>query len=369
MQSYEQVLEIVELALAKGEYHFCIKFLSPIIESFPLSSKEGVNLRTILITALCGINKKEDAKNFCKDLLKSYDYKTRENAKYLMEIIDSPEIKKPENWNISFEKNDTLRSGSQNSLSSKKDSSKEKKFINLDNAPTGATKPFQKGFTLIIILILLILIPLLSGCVKIQNTIDLSEIDSINNYLKVESKYINKFPWQIKFEEEIKNTLPDAEISIEDTNFSLKSKSLNIESAENTLKKILETAGNLSDFSTDLEIKSTEKNFVVLKKNFYKINLDLQTVSDIKNLEIDFKIIHPNIATYSGVDENHLEISKNLIVWNLIPGEINTLEFSFWSWNKLLIGTMLISFILILTYFVRFYRYKLGTELPQLPSE
>ena len=105
MKTYEQVLEIVELALSKGEYHFCIEFLSPIIESFPLSSKEGVNLRTILITALCGINKKEEAKNFCNELLRSYDFKTRENAKYLMEIIDSPEIKKPENWNIKIESN------------------------------------------------------------------------------------------------------------------------------------------------------------------------------------------------------------------------------------------------------------------------
>ena len=52
MKTYVQVLETVEFALAKGEYHFCIEFLLPIIESFPLSSKEGVNLRTILITAL-----------------------------------------------------------------------------------------------------------------------------------------------------------------------------------------------------------------------------------------------------------------------------------------------------------------------------
>ena len=57
MKTYEQVLETVELALVKGEYHYCIEFLLPLIESFPLSSKEGVNLRTILITALCGINK------------------------------------------------------------------------------------------------------------------------------------------------------------------------------------------------------------------------------------------------------------------------------------------------------------------------
>ena len=69
MKTYEQVLETVELALAKGEYHYCIEFLLPLIESFPLSSKEGVNLRTILITSLCGINKKEEAKKRCKELL------------------------------------------------------------------------------------------------------------------------------------------------------------------------------------------------------------------------------------------------------------------------------------------------------------
>ena len=58
MKTYEQVLKTAELALTRGEYHYCIKFLLPIIESFPLSSKEGVNLRTILITALCGSKKK-----------------------------------------------------------------------------------------------------------------------------------------------------------------------------------------------------------------------------------------------------------------------------------------------------------------------
>ena len=120
MKTYEQVLETVELALAKGEYNFCIEFLLPLIESFPLSSKEGVNLRTMLITALCGINKKEEAKGFCKELLKSYDNKTRENAKYLMEVIDSPDIKKPENWNVQFESNPSLNKKSLNSLRKKK---------------------------------------------------------------------------------------------------------------------------------------------------------------------------------------------------------------------------------------------------------
>ena len=152
MKNYEQVLGTVELALAKGEYHYCIEFLSPIIESFPLSSKEGVNLRTILITALCGINKKEEAKRFCKELLKSYDNKTRENAKYLMEVIDSPDIKKPENWNVQFESDASLNNKSLNSLRKKKAVLEKKKFINVTDTPTGETKPFQKGFSLIIFL-------------------------------------------------------------------------------------------------------------------------------------------------------------------------------------------------------------------------
>ena len=208
MKTYEQVLKTVELALAKGEYHYCIEFLLPKIESFPLSSKEGVNLRTILITALCGINKKEEAKRFCKELLKSYDNKTRENAKYLMEVIDSPDIKKPENWNLQFESDPSLNKKSLDSLRKKREVLKKKKFINLTEKPTGETKPFQKGFSLIIFLILLLLIPLLSGCVKVEDTLDLSELGSITNNLVIESKYIKKFPWQLKFEEKIKDIFP-----------------------------------------------------------------------------------------------------------------------------------------------------------------
>ena len=75
MDSYNQIIEKAELALIKGEYNFCIDYLYPIIENYPPSSKEGVNLRTIIITALSGINKKEEAKVFCKELLKSHDYK------------------------------------------------------------------------------------------------------------------------------------------------------------------------------------------------------------------------------------------------------------------------------------------------------
>ncbi|MBO8204075.1 DUF3153 domain-containing protein [Prochlorococcus marinus] len=369
MKTYEQVLETVELALARGEYHYCIEFLLPLIESFPLSSKEGVNLRTILITALCGINKKEEAKRFCKELLKSYDNKTRENAKYLMEVIDSPEIKKPENWNVQFESDSSLNQKSLNSLRKKKAVLEKKKFINVTETPTGETKPFQKGFSLIIFLILLLLIPLLSGCVKVEDNLDLRELDSISNNLVIESKYIKKFPWQLKFEEKMKDIFPDAEIEQDESTFSLKHKNLNLEDTKQVLKISQNIAGELAGGSTNIEINTTQKNFIFFKKYFYRLDLDLKSIQSFDNFELIFKIIPPNKATLTGEKNSNSEITRNLIIWNLNLGQINSLEFSFWSWNKLLIGISIILIIIILAYSLRFYRFKLGTDLPQLPAK
>ena len=97
--------------------------------------------------------------------------------------------------------------------------------------------------------------------------------------------------------------------------------------------------------------------------------MDLNSIQDIDNLELIFKIIHPNKAALTGKNNSNLVITKNLIIWNLNQGQINNLEFSFWSLKKLLIGISTILTIMILTYILRFFRFKLGTDLPQLPSK
>ena len=367
MDSYKQVVEKAEFALIKGEYNFCIEYLYPIIESYPPSSKEGANLRTILITALSGINKKEEAKIFCKELLKSLDYKVRENAKYLMEIIDSPEIKKPENWNITFESNPSLDKTSLSSLKPN-NQKKEKKFIDTSNIPTGQTKPFQKGFIFIISLLLLLLIPLLSGCVKVEDTLDISEIDSINNNFEIESKYIKKFPWQINFEQKIKEIFPDGEISSGELDFSFKNKNLSMKSAQETLYKIQKIAGEDLGESTDLKIDSIENNFFFLKKYNFKIDFDLQNLLYVEDLEITLNIVNPNKVRVRDLGNSNVEVSKNFIKWQLIPGDLNSLEFSFWNWNKLLLGFLLILLLISIAYFLRFYRYQIGSNFPELPS-
>tara|TARA_B100001989_G_scaffold197211_1_gene145833 strand:- start:685 stop:1545 length:861 start_codon:yes stop_codon:yes gene_type:complete len=286
-----------------------------------------------------------------------------------MEVIDSPDIKKPENWNVQFECDPSINKKSLNSLRKKKEVFEKKKFINVTDTPTGETKPFQKGFSFILFLLLLLLIPLLSGCIKVENTLDLREFDSINNNLVIESKYIKKFPWQLKFEEKMKEIFPDAEIEQGESTFSMKNKNLDLENIRQVLKIIQNQAGELAGGSTNIEINTIQKNYIFFKKYFYRVDLDLKNIRDVDNLELNFKIIHPNKATYTSKNNSNVVTTKNLIIWNLNQGETNSLEFSFWSLNKLLIGTFIILIIIILAYSLRFYRFKLGTDLPQLPSK
>ena len=167
----------------------------------------------------------------------------------------------------------------------------------------------------------------------------------------------------------MKDIFPNAEIGQEESIFSMKNKNLDIKKTKEVLKIIENTAGELAGGSTNIQINTTQKNFIFFKKYFYRVDLDLNSIKGFDNLELIFKIIHPNTATLTDQNNSNLKITKNLIIWNLNQGQMNSLEFSFWSFNKLLIGISIILIIIILAYSLRFYRFQLGTDLPQLPSK
>ena len=82
----------------------------------------------------------------------------------------------------------------------------------------------------------------------------------------------------------------------------------------------------------------------------------------------DSNIITPNRASVLDLEDPNVEVSKNFIEWQLIPGKLNSLKFSFWNWNKLLLGYLLILLLMLIAYVVRFYRYQIRSNFPELPS-
>jgi len=367
MNEYKQDINKAELALNNGEYNYCINLLTPLLEKFTTSTHEGVNIRMILITSLSGVNRQEESIKICKQLRKSKYSHVREEAKALLQILDSPNLKIPDNWNIKFEDPIFDKELKQITVQNKY-SEKDKKYIKISDQPTGETKSFQKGFILIILGIFLLMLFLLSGCVKIENNLDIRGIESINYDLRINSKYLKKFPWQLNLESELKEINSSKEIFIDDDIFLLKKKGLSIIETENNINKILKIASeNISTNLKDINIDKFEKNFIFGKEYFYEINLDLLELENFNNLEIFINIITPSRASISK-DNKNISTSKNKITWKILPGEINKIEFSFWYWNRSLILTSSILLLIIFAYYIRKKRYELGSNLPQLPS-
>ena len=68
MDEYIKDSREAEFALNNGEYYRCTEIIKPYIDVFSPSSKEGINIRMILITAYSGINKKDEALKFLPKL-------------------------------------------------------------------------------------------------------------------------------------------------------------------------------------------------------------------------------------------------------------------------------------------------------------
>ena len=367
MTEYQQVINKAEIALNNGEYNYCINLLNPLLEKFTTSTYEGVNIRMILITSLSGLNKQEESIKICKQLKKSKYSHVREEAKALLQILDSPNLKIPDNWNIKFE-DSIIEKKFKQKITQNKYSEETQKYIKITDQPTGETKPFQKGFIFVILIIFLLITSLLSGCVRIENNLDFSEIDNINYDLRIDSKYIKKIPWQLTFESELKKITSSKEIYINDDIFLLHKKGLNLTETKNYINKILKIASDIiSTNLKDIEIDKFERNYIFWKKYFYTINLDLLKLEQFNDLEIFIHINNPSNTLLLKANKN-IDINKNEISWRILPGEINQIEFSFWYWNRSLIWTLVVLLLIAFAYYIRKKRYELGSNLPQLPS-
>ena len=134
------------------------------------------------------------------------------------------------------------------------------------------------------------------------------------------------------------------------------------------MKKIFLSEPSFTGSEKKYLINEKELKVFFLKKYNYRINLDLQILPQIDDLELTFNIINPNRVSVLDQNNPNVEVYKNSIKWKLIPGEKNSIEFSIWSWNKLLLGFLLIVLIILIAYFLRSYKYKIGSNFPELPS-
>ena len=116
-----------------------------------------------------------------------------------------------------------------------------------------------------------------------------------------------------------------------------------------------------------MTIRHFKKNYLFLEKRSYQINFDLINLNEIEDLEININIITPSKINILNKNDQ-ISTNKNIIYWKLIPGSNNGIEFSYWYWNKFILGTLVVILLVFIAYFIRRNRFEIGSNLPELPS-
>ncbi len=362
MTNSASAIKAAEAALDKGDYSFCIKIVEPLLLSFPAETKIGAQLRLLQVTAHMGKGDEQQAINICKILVNNKEATIRQQAKQLLSILEAPSLPRPTNWSVEIpriEMEPSLKS------SFKKSKKKEKTPT---YPPTGPTKNLDLGFSIITFLIFILVTFFLSGCVDISTKLSVTGADRLNISIDINSISGETLPWQIEFADNFpkKNSL--LKIQKKENKQHFESETIRFEEINKLLQLITTTASKSSGFNiNNPKIIVNNKNWVIGTRQNLKFYLDLRGFPKIPGLKIN--IILDDLHNKNNVKAIPLKpvIENDLISLPLQIGQINQLEVSYWKWNMISVGVVVIICLTLISIFLQTYRLNMGFGFPELP--
>ena len=362
MSNIASAIKATEAALEKGDYGICIKIIDPLLLDFQAETEIGGQLRLLIVTAYMGKGDEQKAINICQTLIHNKEESVRQQAKQLLSILDAPRLPKPSNWSVEIP-NLEMEPSLKSSVSKAK-----KKREKIYHPPTGPTKSLDFGFSIITLLIILLITFLLSGCVDISTTLSVTGPDRLKISLDIDSNSGEPIPWQKEFSDNLIKENSVLRIKTEGSKQHFESPTVRFKDANELLKKIASVATKTSGFDiTQPEIITNNRNWLVGTRQHLKIYFDLRGLPKVPGLKI-------NITMNDIVNNNHFKtkplnptFKNSSILLPLKIGELNQLELSFWKWNQISVGLILIISITLLSLFLQRFRLQMGFGFPELP--
>ncbi len=363
MSNTASAIKAAEAALDKGDYRLCIKIIDPLILSYSQATAIGAQLRLLKVTAYIGKGEEHKAINICQTLINSKEASVRQQAKQLLSILDAPCLPRPSNWSVEIPKIEMEAS----LKPSFKATTKEKRVIN--HPPTGPTKNLDFGFSIITLLMISLLTFLLSGCVDISTNLRVTAPDRLNISVNIDSISDKLIPWQKEFSDKLSKENSVLKIQTDGSKQKLELTTIRFDEVNELLKQISLAASKASGFKiAQPELTINNKNWIIGTKQNLKIYFDLREIPKIPGLKLNI-IIHDIVNKHNNFKSKPLEpIFKNdLMFLPLKIGQINQLEISYWKWNQIIVGIILIISLTLISIYLQRYRLKMGFGFPELP--
>ena len=362
MSNSASAIKAAEAALEKGDYNFCIKIIDPLLLSHAAATLIGAQLRLLKVTACMGKGDEQKAMDICQELINNKDATIRQQAKQLLSILDAPCLPRPSNWSIEIPK---IEMESSLKLSIGKTKKKKKKA---NHPPTGPTKNLDFGFSIITLLIVLIITFLLSGCVDISTKISVTGPDRLNIALDIDSLSGKSIPWQMEFSDGLAKEHSFSKVQDEGSKQHFESPAIRFEEANEFLKKIASLASKASGLNIKSpEIITNNTNWFIGTKQHLKIYFDLEEIPKIPGLKINITMQEIGSKNNFKTKPQQPAFKDGSMILDLKIGQINQMEVSYWKWNKISVGLILIISLTLLSIFIQKFRLKMGFGFPELP--
>ena len=351
-----------EAALEKGEYNLCIKIIDPLLSSFSSTTSVGGQLRLLKITAYMGRGDEQKAITICQTLIDNKEVLIRQQAKQLLTILEAPCLPRPTNWSVEIPKIDmepSLKS------SFRKQKQKKKKVY---HPQTGPTKNLDFSFSIITLLIFLLITFLLSGCVDVTTNLSITGSDRLKISLDINSNSGKLIPWQIELANDLEKENNILKIQTEENKQHFESPTIRFQEGNELLKQIVSVASKTSGLNIDKpEIITNNRNWIIGTKQNLKIYFDLRELPKIPGLKVN--LIINELGKKNNFKTKPLEptFKQDSTLLRLEAGQINQLEVSYWKWNKMSVGIILIVSLTFISIFLQKFRLKMGFGFPELP--
>ncbi|HGY5538202.1 MAG TPA: hypothetical protein ACN46J_04805 [Prochlorococcus sp.] len=170
-------LAAAEAAISRGDYGQSLALLEPLAKNHPLPQAEGAKIRMLMVTAWMGQGNEQKALATCRILTRCKDPELRQNAKQLLIVLEAPSLQRPANWSIRLPN----LAMSATTTAARPSSARKRSLVQPPPPPpTGPTRAPNLGFSILVLVVLSWLTILLSGYMRITNTMSSPGPERIN---------------------------------------------------------------------------------------------------------------------------------------------------------------------------------------------
>jgi hypothetical protein len=340
-------LTIAETALERGDYGQCLEQLTPLAEARPLPDPEGARVRLLMVTALMGQGRDQEALTICQLLSRSSEPQLRQQARQLLTILEAPALDRPERWSMRLPPLSIQASGDAAPVSSRRRRSRKP-----PPPPTGPTRPPALGFAVLVAAVLLALTVVLSGCVRMQADLSSPAPDRLQLAWEIQSSTDQLLPWQQRFDRTLQTLRPDVTVEHPRPGAQrITTAAMSSAAFRSTLTQVFQLLSASAGIDLpEPRIRLVERNWLVGVQQRLILQLDLDRLPDLPGVDLA------------------LGLNQGQVNQTLRPAENINLEASSWRWSPLGLGSLVVAVLLLLSLLLQGVRRRLGFGFPELPS-